>query len=163
GLVNGAGWDQIQPFLENPPEMWDRIIAINLMGAVRLTRGLLPPMVAASAGNIVNISSDAGRGGSMGGTVYAAARGGVTPFPKLSRAGPRAPPHQRQLRVPRPARHATVSASARAYEGGADPGHPVSPDRAADRNRRGGHVLFERPVRLHHRTSAECQRRLDDG
>ena len=24
GLVNGAGWDRIQPFLENPPEMWDR-------------------------------------------------------------------------------------------------------------------------------------------
>src|SRR5208282_710558 len=46
GLVNGAGWDQIQPFLENPPEMWDRVIAINLMGAVRLTRGILPPMVA---------------------------------------------------------------------------------------------------------------------
>ena len=50
GLVNGAGWDQIQPFLENPPEMWDRIIAVNLMGAVRLTRSLLPPMVAARAG-----------------------------------------------------------------------------------------------------------------
>jgi len=47
GLVNGAGWDQIQPFLENPPEMWDRLIAINLMGAVRLTRDVLPPMVAA--------------------------------------------------------------------------------------------------------------------
>jgi 2-hydroxycyclohexanecarboxyl-CoA dehydrogenase len=69
GLVNGAGWDQIQPFLENRPEMWDRIIAINLMGAVRLTRGLLPPMVAASAGKIVNISSDAGRVGRMGETV----------------------------------------------------------------------------------------------
>src|SRR6516162_9195589 len=40
GLVNGAGWDQIQPFLENPPEMWDRVIAVNLMGAVWLTRGL---------------------------------------------------------------------------------------------------------------------------
>src|SRR3974390_407735 len=82
GLVNGAGWDQIQPFLENPPEMWDRIIAINLMGAVRLTRGLLPPMVAASAGKIVNISSDAGRVGSMGDTVYAAAKGGLIAFTK---------------------------------------------------------------------------------
>jgi len=82
GLVNGAGWDQIQPFLENPPEMWDRVIAINLMGAVRLTRGLLPPMVAASAGKIVNISSDAGRVGSMGETVYAAAKGGLIAFTK---------------------------------------------------------------------------------
>jgi 2-hydroxycyclohexanecarboxyl-CoA dehydrogenase len=50
GLVNGADWDQIEPFLENSPEMWDRVIAINLMGAVRLTRGLLPPMVQAGAG-----------------------------------------------------------------------------------------------------------------
>jgi 2-hydroxycyclohexanecarboxyl-CoA dehydrogenase len=82
GLVNGAGWDQIQPFLENPPEMWDRLIAINLMGAVRLTRGVLPPMVAAHEGKIVNISSDAGRVGSMGETVYAAAKGGLIAFTK---------------------------------------------------------------------------------
>jgi 2-hydroxycyclohexanecarboxyl-CoA dehydrogenase len=82
GLVNGAGWDQIQPFLENPPEMWDRVIAVNPMGAVRLTRGLLPPMVAANAGKIVNISSDAGRVGSMGETVYAAAKGGLIAFTK---------------------------------------------------------------------------------
>jgi 2-hydroxycyclohexanecarboxyl-CoA dehydrogenase len=82
GLVNGAGWDQIQPFLENPPEMWDRVIAINLMGAIRLTRGVLPPMVAARTGKIVNISSDAGRVGSMGETVYAAAKGGLIAFTK---------------------------------------------------------------------------------
>ncbi len=82
GLVNGAGWDQVQPFLENPPEMWDRVIAVNLMGAVRLTRGVLPPMVAATTGKIVNISSDAGRVGSMGETVYAAAKGGLIAFTK---------------------------------------------------------------------------------
>ena len=82
GLVNGAGWDQIQPFLENPPEMWDRVMAVNLMGALRLTRGVLPPMVAAATGKIVNISSDAGRVGSMGETVYAAAKGGLIAFTK---------------------------------------------------------------------------------
>jgi 2-hydroxycyclohexanecarboxyl-CoA dehydrogenase len=82
GLVNGAGWDRIQPFLDNPPEMWERLIAINLLGAVRLTRAILPPMVAAQSGKIVNISSDAGRVGSMGETVYAAAKGGVIAFTK---------------------------------------------------------------------------------
>jgi len=82
GLVNGAGWDRIQPFLENPPEMWDRLIAINLLGAVKLTRAVLPPMVDARAGKIVNISSDAGRVGSMGETVYAAAKGGLIAFTK---------------------------------------------------------------------------------
>jgi 2-hydroxycyclohexanecarboxyl-CoA dehydrogenase len=82
GLVNGAGWDTIQPFLENPPEMWDRLIAINLLGAVRLTRAVLPPMVAERQGKIVNISSDAGRVGSTGETVYAAAKGGLIAFTK---------------------------------------------------------------------------------
>lgn len=82
GLVNGAGWDRIQPFLENPPEMWDRLIAINLMGAIRLTRAVLSPMVDAKAGKIVNISSDAGRVGSTGETVYAAAKGGLIAFTK---------------------------------------------------------------------------------
>jgi 2-hydroxycyclohexanecarboxyl-CoA dehydrogenase len=82
GLVNGAGWDRIQPFLDNPPEMWDRLIAVNLLGAVRLTHALLPPMVESRAGKIVNISSDAGRVGSTGETVYAAAKGGLIAFTK---------------------------------------------------------------------------------
>jgi len=82
GLVNGAGWDRIQPFIDNPPEMWDRLIQINLMGAIRLSRALLDPMIAAHAGKIVNISSDAGRVGSTGETVYAAAKGGVIAFTK---------------------------------------------------------------------------------
>ena len=82
GLVNGAGWDRIQPFMENPAEMWDDLIAINLMGAVRLTRAVLPAMIEAQAGKIVNISSDAGLVGSMGETVYAAAKGGLIAFTK---------------------------------------------------------------------------------
>jgi 2-hydroxycyclohexanecarboxyl-CoA dehydrogenase len=82
GLVNGAGWDRIQPFMENPPEMWERLIAINLLGAIRLTRQVLPPMIEARAGKIVNISSDAGRVGSTGETVYAAAKGGLIAFTK---------------------------------------------------------------------------------
>ena len=82
GLVNGAGWDRIQPFIDNPPEMWDALIAVNLIGAVRLTRALLPPMIAAQQGKIVNISSDAGRVGSTGETVYAAAKGGLIAFTK---------------------------------------------------------------------------------
>ncbi|HKS89982.1 MAG TPA: SDR family NAD(P)-dependent oxidoreductase [Stellaceae bacterium] len=82
GIVNGAGWDRIEPFLQNPPEMWEQLIAINLLGAVRLTRALLPPMVAAQYGKIVNISSDAGRVGSTGETVYAAAKGGLIAFTK---------------------------------------------------------------------------------
>jgi 2-hydroxycyclohexanecarboxyl-CoA dehydrogenase len=82
GLVNGAGWDRIQPFMDNPPEMWDQLIAINLLGAIRLSRAVLPSMIAAQQGKIVNISSDAGRVGSTGETVYAAAKGGIIAFTK---------------------------------------------------------------------------------
>ncbi|HEX3884557.1 MAG TPA: SDR family NAD(P)-dependent oxidoreductase [Stellaceae bacterium] len=82
GLVNAAGWDRIEPFLQNPPEMVEQVIGINLMGVVRLTRAVLDPMVAAMEGKIVSISSDAGRVGSMGETIYAAAKGGIIAFTK---------------------------------------------------------------------------------
>lgn len=81
-LVNGAGWNDIQPYMENASEYMDRVIAINLGGPVHLTQALLPPMIAAGKGKIVNISSDAGRVGSSGETVYAAAKGGVMAFTK---------------------------------------------------------------------------------
>jgi 2-hydroxycyclohexanecarboxyl-CoA dehydrogenase len=82
GLVNAAGWDRIEPFLQNPPEMVEQVIGINLMGVVRLTRAVLDPMVSAMEGKIVSIASDAGRVGSMGETIYAAAKGGIIAFTK---------------------------------------------------------------------------------
>jgi len=82
GLVNAAGWDRIQPFMDNPPEMWEQLLSINLLGAIRLTRVVLNGMVTERRGKIVNISSDAGRVGSTGETVYAAAKGGLLAFTK---------------------------------------------------------------------------------
>ena len=81
-LVNAAGWNDIQPFIENPPDYIDRVIEINLGGMLHLTQALLPGMIAAGKGKIVNISSDAGRVGSGGETTYAAAKGGVIAFTK---------------------------------------------------------------------------------
>ncbi len=81
-LVNAAGWNDIQPFLQNAPDYMDRVLAVNLGGLLHLTQALLPAMVAASKGKIVNVSSDAGRVGSSGETVYAAAKGGVIAFTK---------------------------------------------------------------------------------
>ena len=81
-LVNAAGWNAIQPFIDNPPEYMDRVIAVNLGGPLHLTQALLPAMIAASKGKIVNVSSDAGRVGSSGETVYAAAKGGLIAFTK---------------------------------------------------------------------------------
>jgi 2-hydroxycyclohexanecarboxyl-CoA dehydrogenase len=81
-LVNAAGWNDIQPFVENPPDYMDRVIAINLGGTLHLTQALLPSMIAAGKGKIINVSSDAGRVGSSGETAYAAAKGGVIAFTK---------------------------------------------------------------------------------
>jgi len=81
-LVNAAGWDRMQPFLENTPDFIDRVLAINLRGPIGLTQKLLPTMAAHGYGKIVNVSSDAGRVGSLGETVYSAAKGGVIAFTK---------------------------------------------------------------------------------
>ena len=81
-LVNAAGWGDIQPYMQNTPEFIDRVIAINLAGPAHLAQALLPPMIAANGGKIVNIASDAGRVGSGGETVYAGAKGGLIAFTK---------------------------------------------------------------------------------
>ena len=81
-LVNGAGWDTIEPFMSNTPEYWDKIVAINFMGPVQLTRALLPLLIESTSGRIVNVASDAGRVGSSGEAVYAGAKGGVIAFTK---------------------------------------------------------------------------------
>ena len=82
GLVNGAGWDLAANFLDTAPEDWRRIIDVNLYGPLHVTRAVLRRMVAAGAGRIVSLSSDAGRVGSSGESVYAACKGGIAAFSK---------------------------------------------------------------------------------
>ncbi len=81
-LVNGAGWGRTAPFWDGTPEFWQQLMALNLMGPLHLTKALLPRMIERSGGKIVNIASDAGRVGSLGETVYAAAKGGLIAFTK---------------------------------------------------------------------------------
>lgn len=81
-LVNNAGWDVFRPFTRTEPAQWDRLIAINLVGALHMHHAVLPGMVTRRAGRIVNISSDAARVGSSGEAVYAACKGGIVAFSK---------------------------------------------------------------------------------
>jgi 2-hydroxycyclohexanecarboxyl-CoA dehydrogenase len=81
-LVNNAGWDVFRPFTKTEPPQWDRLIAINLVGALHMHHAVLPGMVARRSGRIVNISSDAARVGSSGEAVYAACKGGLVAFSK---------------------------------------------------------------------------------
>jgi 2-hydroxycyclohexanecarboxyl-CoA dehydrogenase len=81
-LVNNAGWDRVQPFLENEPGLWDVLLRINLLGVINVTHAALKRMQPRASGRIVNIASDAGRVGSSGETVYAACKGGTIAFTK---------------------------------------------------------------------------------
>lgn len=81
-LVNNAGWDVFKPFTKTEPAQWDKLIAINLTGALHMHHAVLPAMAARKAGRIVNIASDAARVGSSGEAVYAACKGGLVAFSK---------------------------------------------------------------------------------
>ncbi|HEV7912371.1 MAG TPA: SDR family NAD(P)-dependent oxidoreductase, partial [Albitalea sp.] len=81
-LVNNAGWDIFKPFTKTEPAEWDRLIAINLVGALHMHHAVLPDMVERGSGRIVNVSSDAARVGSSGEAVYAACKGGLVAFSK---------------------------------------------------------------------------------
>ena len=81
-LVNNAGWDIFKPFSKTEAAEWDKLIAINLIGALNMHHAILPGMVARKYGRIVNIASDAARVGSSGEAVYAACKGGLVAFTK---------------------------------------------------------------------------------
>ena len=81
-LVNNAGWDIMEPFVKNAPELWDKVIAINLKGPIYCIRAVLDHFIDRKYGKIVNISSDAGRVGSSGEAVYSACKGGIIAFTK---------------------------------------------------------------------------------
>ncbi|MGH9271596.1 MAG: SDR family NAD(P)-dependent oxidoreductase [Ilumatobacteraceae bacterium] len=79
-LVNAAGWDRIEPFVDSTPDTWDRVLAINLRGPIAVTRAVLDSMIERRSGRIVSIASDAGRVGSSGEAVYSGAKAGVMGF-----------------------------------------------------------------------------------
>jgi 2-hydroxycyclohexanecarboxyl-CoA dehydrogenase len=81
-LVNNAGWDVFKPFTKTVPAEWDKLIAINLTGALHMHHAVLPGMAARKQGRIINIASDAARVGSSGEAVYAACKGGLVAFSK---------------------------------------------------------------------------------
>lgn len=81
-LVNNAGYDQHDFFTKTTVEQWRYLLAVNLEGVFASTHAALPAMQAAGYGRIINVGSEAGRQGSKGGAVYAAAKGGVIAFSK---------------------------------------------------------------------------------
>jgi len=81
-LVNNAGWDIFKPFVKTVPAEWAKLIDINLTGALHMLHAVLPGMSERKSGHIVNVASDAARGGSSGEAVYSACKGGLVALSK---------------------------------------------------------------------------------
>jgi 3-oxoacyl-[acyl-carrier protein] reductase len=79
-LVNDAAYNKSIPFadLDNlTEEVWDKIMAVNLTGPMRLTKAVAPVMKAQGRGRIVNISSVAGLGPQGSSIAYAVSKAGL--------------------------------------------------------------------------------------
>lgn len=76
-LVNVAGQAAAASVVETDRALWDRMLAVNLTGTLLCMQQVLPPMLAAGEGRIVNVASTAGLRGYAGVSAYAASKHGV--------------------------------------------------------------------------------------
>ena len=76
-LVNNAGQAESAAFTETSRALWDRMLAVNLTGTYLCSRQVLPAMLEARAGRIVNVASTAGLRGYPKTAAYCAAKHGV--------------------------------------------------------------------------------------
>ena len=81
-LVNNAGISGPVPFLEIDEALWDRMFNINMKGPYFVTQAIIPDMLAANWGRIVNVTSSSTQIGSPRMTHYAASKGGLACFTK---------------------------------------------------------------------------------
>ena len=73
---------RVQAVLKTAPAEWEKLIAINLTGALHMHHAVLPGMAERKSGRVVNVASDAARVGSSGEAVYAACKGGLIALSK---------------------------------------------------------------------------------
>jgi 2-hydroxycyclohexanecarboxyl-CoA dehydrogenase len=81
-LINNAGITDFRPFLEVTEESFERIMSVNLKSIFLCTQAILPDMLAAGWGRVINISSSSAQSGSARMTTYSASKGGVIAFTK---------------------------------------------------------------------------------
>jgi 2-hydroxycyclohexanecarboxyl-CoA dehydrogenase len=81
-LVNNAGWDRPGRFIDSDRTVWDKIVQINLYGALNMHAVVCQRMVKSGGGRVVNIASEAGRVGTTNEAVYSACKGGIIAFTK---------------------------------------------------------------------------------
>jgi len=85
GLANIAGiMDDMTPVGELTDAVWNRVMAINVTGTMKLMRAVIPGMVARGSGAIVNTASEAALRGSAAGAAYTASKHAVVGLTKSS-------------------------------------------------------------------------------
>lgn len=77
-LVNNAGIEEFMPFSDIDDTSWDRVMAANLKGLFQVTQVVLPDMLAAGWGRIVNLTALGSQIGAANMVHYTASKGGVT-------------------------------------------------------------------------------------
>ncbi|MHB1921870.1 MAG: 3-ketoacyl-ACP reductase [Chitinophagaceae bacterium] len=73
-LINNAGTGTFGKFLELEPKVWENMIKVNLFGVYYTTRAVLPQMIERKSGDIINISSTAGKSGNALTSAYSASK-----------------------------------------------------------------------------------------
>ena len=73
-LINNAGTGTFGKFLELEPAVWENMIKVNLFGVYYTTRAVLPDMIERQTGDIINISSTAGKAGGAITSAYSASK-----------------------------------------------------------------------------------------
>lgn len=82
-LVNNAGiMDAFLPAAEVDDATWERVMNVNVTAIMRLTRAVLPKMIEAGGGAIVNVTSEAGLRGSAAGVAYTTSKHAVIGYTK---------------------------------------------------------------------------------
>jgi NAD(P)-dependent dehydrogenase (short-subunit alcohol dehydrogenase family) len=82
-LVNNAGiMDAFLPAAEVDDATWERVMNVNVTAIMRLTRAVLPKMIDAGGGAIVNVTSEAGLRGSAAGVAYTTSKHAVIGYTK---------------------------------------------------------------------------------
>lgn len=81
-LVNNAGITKDMLLMRMKPEDFSSVVDVNLIGTFNMTRNVVPYMVKARSGKIVNISSVVGIEGNAGQTNYSASKAGIIGFTK---------------------------------------------------------------------------------
>ena len=164
GLANVAGInDDFSPLHETSDAMWDRVIGVNLTGTFKLTRAVLPAMMAAGSGSVVNVASEAGLRGNASGNAYTTSKHAVIGLTRSAAFmyGPQGirvnavAPGGVATGIPFPP-HVSEAGSARLQP--FQIGDPVAGDRRAARGV--DHLLAQRRRREHQRRRASVRRRL---